>query len=262
MIGAIIGDIVGSVYEVVPTKSKEFALFPKGSGFTDDTVHTVAIADSIVSNCDPVDNLHEYFDRYPHAGYGKIFGSWAKVKDRDPYNSYGNGSAMRISSVGWYYDSIAEVESNARRVTGITHNHPDAIKAGIAVAGSIFMARMGSNKTAIMDYVKNIAGYKLEQCLNEIRPNYSFKVDCIFSVPEAIQCFLEAENYLDAIRNAVSLGGDADTQACIAGSIAEAYYGMPDKELVSQGLEFLDDFLRDKAMGFWNDVVREKYKRT
>jgi ADP-ribosylglycohydrolase len=137
MIGAILGDIIGSVYEVMPIKSKDFNIFPQGCGFTDDTVHTVAIADSLQQNIDPVTKLHEYYDRYPHAGYGKLFGAWAKVKDRDPYNSYGNGSAMRISSVGWYYNSLDEVEIHTKRITSVTHNHPDAIKAATAVAGSI-----------------------------------------------------------------------------------------------------------------------------
>ena len=262
MIGAIIGDIIGSVYEVMPIKTKEFQLFPKGSGFTDDTVHTVAIADALMSGANPVDKLHEYYDRYPRAGYGKIFGSWAKVKDRDPYNSYGNGCAMRVSSVGWFYDSLLEVEDNAKRVSAVTHNHPDGIRAATAVAGSIFLARTGCTKVEILEYIRKSAGYKMDVLIDEIRPNYKFQVDCIFSVPEALQCFIESNDYLDAIRNAISLGGDADTQACIAGSIAEAFYGMPDKELVSNGLEYLDKYLAETTMKFWNEVVRKKYKST
>lgn len=262
MIGAILGDIIGSVYEVMPVKTKEFELFPQNCGFTDDTVHTVAISDSIRSGADPVDKLHEYYERYPHAGYGRLFGSWAKVKDREPYHSFGNGAAMRISPAGWYYDELHQVEEHAARLTRITHSHPDGIKAAVAVAGSIFLARTGSAKADIAAYVTRIAGYPLAKTLREIRPSYAFKVDCMFSVPEAIQCFLESTDVIDAIRNAVSLGGDADTQACIAGSIAEAYFGMPDKDVVSLGLGYLDEHLREQSMGFWNDVVRLKYRRT
>lgn len=261
MIGAILGDIIGSVYEVMPIKTKDFELFPENCGFTDDTVHTVAIGDSIQHGLDPVDMLHAYYDRYPHAGYGRIFGAWAKVKDRDPYNSFGNGAAMRVSPVGWYYDSLDQVEDNAVRVTRITHSHPDGIKAAKAVAGSIFIARTGGTKSEIAAYAARTAGYAFQRTVDEIRPSYAFQVDCIFSVPEAIQCFLESTDTIDAIRNAVSLGGDADTQACIAGSIAEAFYGMPDKDVFSVGIGHLDEFLRDKAMGFWNDVVRGRYRR-
>ena len=262
MIGAIIGDIIGSVYEVMPIKTKDFPLFPKGCGFTDDTVHTIAIADSLMSDLDPVDKLHDYYDKYPRVGYGKIFGAWAKVKDRDPYNSYGNGCAMRVSPVGWFYDTLSEVEINARRVTAVTHNHPDGVKAATAVAGSIFLARTGGTKADILHYIRKTTGYKMDQTVDQIRPNYSFQVDCMFSVPEALQCFLESTGYQDAVRNAISLGGDADTQACIAGSIAEAYYGMPDRGMVSIGLEFLDEYLSEKTMKFWNENVRVKYKCT
>jgi ADP-ribosylglycohydrolase len=228
MIGAIAGDIIGSIYEWHRIKVKDFPLFSDRCHFTDDSVHTIALADAILSQCSYVDKLHEYFDRYPHAGYGGFFRRWASNKEREPYNSYGNGAAMRISPVGFAYDSLEEVLKNAEHFTAVTHNHPEGIKGGQAVAASIFMAKTGQSMEEIRAFISEKFGYDLTRKLVDIRPEYSFNETCQGTVPEAITAFLESTSYEDAVRNAVSLGGDSDTLAAITGGIADAYFGVPD----------------------------------
>ncbi|UBF26616.1 ADP-ribosylglycohydrolase family protein [Kovacikia minuta CCNUW1] len=229
MLGAIAGDIIGSVYERDNTKTKNFLLFRAESRFTDDTVLTVAIADAILNRSDYTDSLKRYHQRFPHVGYGGTFNAWAGSSSREPYNSWGNGSAMRVSPVAYAFEDLAAVLQEAQRTAAVTHNHPEGIKGAQAVAAAIFWARTGCSKAEIKTSVESTFGYDLSKSLDEIRPTYRFDVSCQGSVPQAITAFLEATDFEDAIRNAVSIGGDSDTIACIAGSIAEAFYqGVPE----------------------------------
>jgi len=230
MLGAIAGDIIGSVYEGRPIKTPHFyPLFDPRSRATDDTVLTVALADSILSGTDFIDRLREYFLTYPHAGYGGNFVRWAMSRSRKGYNSWGNGSAMRVSPVGYAYDSLDEVLVRARASAEVTHNHPEGIKGAKATAAAVFLARQKASKDDIRRYIQETFHYDLDRTLDAIRPHYRFDVSCQGSVPESILAFLESSDYEDAVRQAISLGGDSDTMACIAGGIAEAYYGgVPD----------------------------------
>lgn len=250
MLGAILGDVIGSVYEVMPVKTTAFPLLTPESGPTDDTVLTVAIADALLSGRPYVDAFHDWYARYPHAGWGKTFARWAAVRDRDPYGSFGNGSAMGVSPVAWAFDGEADVLAEAERSARVTHDHPEGIAAAQAVALAIWLARTGADKPTIRARVAAHAGYDLGRTLAEIRPAYRFQVYAIWSVPEAIIAFLEADSVEGAIRNAVSLGGDADTQACIAGAIAEAFHGGVPGALVVPCLERCDPPMRDVAMAF------------
>jgi ADP-ribosylglycohydrolase len=225
MLGAIAGDIIGSRFEWHNHKNKEFDLFSDASHFTDDTVLTVALADSLLSGAPFTDRLKEYYHRYPRAGYGGRFQQWAASDLRQPYGSYGNGSAMRVSPVGWYFNDLSTVLSEARNSATVTHDHPEGIKGAQAVAAAIFLARIGENKADIRDFIVERFGYRFDFTLDEIRPYYRFDVTCHGSVPQALQAFFEAHNFEDAIRNAISIGGDSDTIACITGGVAEAFYG-------------------------------------
>ncbi|HEY7428532.1 MAG TPA: ADP-ribosylglycohydrolase family protein [Gemmataceae bacterium] len=234
MLGAIAGDIIGSVYERQPIKTVDFdPLFHPWGRPTDDTVLTVALADSILSGddleTDFIDRLREYFLTYPHAGYGGNFVRWAMSRSRKGYNSWGNGSAMRVSPIGFAYDSLEEVLDKAKASAEVTHNHPEGVKGARATAATIFLARHKTSKEDIRRYIQETFHYDLDRTLDEIRPHYQFDVSCQGSVPESILAFLESNDYEDAVRKAISLGGDSDTMACIAGGIAEAYYGsVPD----------------------------------
>jgi ADP-ribosylglycohydrolase len=244
MLGAIAGDVIGSVHEGARTKTKQFPLFVRGSTFTDDTVLTVAIADSLLRGRDYVDALHDYFHAYPDAGYGGTFFRWCAERCREPYNSWGNGSAMRVSPVAYVHDSLEEVVQEARRTAEVTHNHEHGIRGAQATAAAIFLARTGSSKDDIRRYIQETFGYFLEESLADIRPTYPFDVSCQGSVPQSMIAFLESTGYEDSVRNAISLGGDADTMACIAGGIAEAFYGGVPEEIRIQTLELLDERLR------------------
>lgn len=225
MLGAIAGDIIGSVFERNPVKDVSFPLFRDDSRFTDDSVLTIAVADALLSES-PFDNtIRSYACKYPLAGYGGTFKRWMTGLINGPYNSWGNGSAMRVSPVGFAYEQLPDVMKVAAATAEVTHNHPEGIKGAQAVAASVYLARSGFGKPLIKDHVQRIFGYDLEKSLAEIRPDYSFDVSCQGSVPQSILAFLESENWEGAVRNAVSLGGDADTMACIAGAIAEAFYG-------------------------------------
>lgn len=229
MLGAIAGDIIGSRFEQNPIKTTDFELFHPKCRFTDDSVLTLAVADHIVLGSDLIKTLKEYFNQYPEAGYGKRFIQWATSPSIEPYNSFGNGSAMRVSPVGFAYDSLEKVLERAQVIAEVTHNHPEGIKGAQATAAAIFLARTGSNKEEIKNFIETQFQYDLSPSLDTIRPLYTFDVTCQGSVPQAIIAFLESENFEDAVRKAVSLGGDSDTQACIAGSIAHAFYGkLPD----------------------------------
>ncbi len=244
MLGAIAGDVIGSVYEHRNHKRKDFPLFTCQSHFTDDTVLTVAIADTLLNNGNYVDTLHRYFELFPRAGYGTNFTLWASLKRRRPYNSWGNGSAMRVSPIGYAAASLEDALEMAAASAAVTHNHREGIRGAQATAAAIFLARRGQSKEAIKDYVQASFGYNLERSLAEIRPVYSFDVSCQGSVPEAIIAFLESTDFEDAIRNAVSLGGDSDTLACIAGGIAQAFYGGVPGAIATEVLNRLHPRLR------------------
>ena len=238
MYGAILGDIIGSPFEFDRGgKTKDFPLFCKHSKFTDDTVMTVAVAEALLKTMGKSDaeikaevagSMRRWGRKYPNAGYGARFISWIFNDNMGPYNSYGNGSAMRVSSAGWLFDTLEETRRAARLTAEVTHDHPEGIKGAESVASAIFMARKGLTKAEIKDYITKEFGYDLSRTIDEIRPGYYHVESCQESVPEAITAFLEGEGFEDVIRTAVSLGGDTDTIACIAGSIAEAYYGIPE----------------------------------
>jgi ADP-ribosylglycohydrolase len=229
MLGAIAGDIIGSRFERNPINTTDFELFHSDCRFTDDSVLTLAVADHILLGSDLIDTLKEYFRQYPDAGYGEGFIQWASSPSREPYNSFGNRSAMRVSPVGFAFDSLEAVLEKARATAEVTHNHPEGIKGAQATATAIFLARTGSSKKEIKSFIETQFQYNLNEPLSAIRPQYTFDVTCQGSVPQAITAFLESGNFEDAVRNAVSLGGDSDTQACIAGGIAHAFYGkLPD----------------------------------
>lgn len=240
MLGALVGDIVGSVHEWAGTKTKNFPLFTNHSHFTDDSVLTVAVADALLNGRNYVDAFHEFVSAYPSAGYGGRFYSWALSHDTEPYQSFGNGSAMRVSPVAYAFNTLEEVLREAERSAAVTHNHAEGIKGAQAVAAATFLARTGNSKRQIRDYVEEKFSYDLSANLDSIRHSYKFDVTCQGSVPQSIISFLESENFEDAIRNAISLGGDADTQACMAGAIAEAYYGGIATHIADEAMKRLD----------------------
>lgn len=240
MYGAILGDIIGSPYEFDRgNKAKNFPLFPPDSAFTDDSVMTLAVADAFLSLSPEapdedirrqlVQSMQFYGQAFPHAGYGGMFRRWLKDTNPQPYGSYGNGSAMRVSSVGWLFDDLQTVRHMARLSAEVTHNHPEGIKGAEATASAIFLARTGSTKAEIKAYIEANFHYDLSRSCDEIRPTYRHVESCQETVPEAITAFLEGESFEDVIRTAVSLGGDCDTLTCIAGSIAEGFYGVPEQ---------------------------------
>lgn len=244
MIGAISGDVIGSFFEHNTIKSTLFDLFSHYSRFTDDTVLTVAIASSILRKTDYAASVKMFGRKYPNAGYGGAFFKWLFSPDTKPYNSWGNGSAMRVSPVGFAFDSLEDVLQEAKKSAEITHNHPEGIKGAQAVAMAIFMAREGNTKEKIRQEISDRFSYNLNRTLDEIRPGYFFDVSCQGSVPEAIIAFLESGNFEDAIRKGISLGGDSDTIACMAGGIAQAYYKDIPHEIVSNvRMRLPDDFL-------------------
>jgi ADP-ribosylglycohydrolase len=250
MLGAIAGDVIGSVHEATATKTKAFPLLTPESRFTDDTVLTVAIADCLLHGRDYVDALHDWFCAYPHAGYGGTFWMWASSRRREPYQSWGNGSAMRVSPVAYARTSLDDVLAEARRSAAVTHDHEQGIRGAQATAAAVFLARTGATKEQIRQYIGNQFGYFLDETLDELRPTYPFDASCQGSVPQSIIAFLESTDYEDAIRNAISLGGDADTMACIAGAIAEAYYGGVPATIAESVLGRLDDRLRSVVCEF------------
>ena len=240
MYGAILGDMIGSPYEFKwkKMKTKDFPLFIRTSKFTDDTVMTVAVTEALLDTMEGtveeirsalVNSMQKWGRKYPGAGYGGMFRKWIYKEDPQPYESFGNGSAMRVSSVGWLYENIDVTRKIARITAEVTHNHPEGIKGAEAVASAIFLARTGSSKEDIKGYIIKEFGYDLSRTCDEIRPDYLFDVSCQGTVPEAVTAFLEGTDFEDVIRTAVSLGGDCDTLTCIAGSIAEAFYGVPEE---------------------------------
>lgn len=250
MIGAIAGDVIGSVHEHGQAKTTEFPLFVKDSFFTDDTVLTVATAYVILTGAPYETTYREFGRRYPGAGYGGHFLNWLREPEPRPYNSWGNGSAMRVSPVGFAFSSVEEVLREAERSAAVTHDHPEGIKGAQSTALAIFMARTGASKAEIHREIAVRFGYDLDRTVAGIRARYRWDVSCMRSVPEAILAFLDSNGVEDAIRLAISLGGDADTQAAIAGGIAQAFYGEVPREMASEArtrltpdlLEVLDRF--------------------
>jgi len=249
MIGAIAGDIIGSVYEWDRIKTKHFDLFSPDCFFTDDTVLTVALAESILTKKEYASLMKTYYRRYPGAGYGGFFHRWAQARDSQPYNSWGNGAAMRISSVGFAFDTLEDVLVRAAEYTAVTHNHQEGIKGAQATAAAIFLARKGSTKADIREYIAATFRYDLSRSLDDIRPAYLFTESCQETVPQAITSFLESTDFEDAIRNAISLGGDSDTLACITGGIAQAFYGVP-AAIADRAMSILDGDLRAMTVRF------------
>ncbi len=265
MFGAILGDMIGAPYEFDQSpKVKDFPLFSRGSQFTDDTVMTIAVADALLGLDQDADDetvhqavttsMRTWGRKYPGAGYGGKFYRWLFTQRiPKPYNSWGNGSAMRVAAVGWLYDTIEETRRYARLTAEVTHNHPEGIKGAEATASAVYMARTGSSKDEIKDYVMQQFGYDLSRTCDEIRPTYHHVESCQETVPEAITAFLEGTDFEDVIRTAVSLGGDSDTLTCIAGAMAEAFYGVSEEmkkecrnRLPKDMLEVLDRFEQKK----------------
>jgi ADP-ribosylglycohydrolase len=239
MYGAILGDIIGSPYEFDRgDKTKDFPLFSRESAFTDDSVMTVAVAQGLLdAGTDaPLEaigaavtaSMVRWGRKYPYAGYGARFRYWLRAKEPQPYNSCGNGSAMRVSAAGWRYDTLERSLAVSAATAAGSHNHPEGIKGAQATAAAIFLARTGSDKQAIRDYIEQTFGYDLGRTCDEIRPGYHHVETCQETVPQAVTAFLEGESFEDVIRTAVSLGGDCDTLTAIAGSMAEAFYGLPE----------------------------------
>jgi ADP-ribosylglycohydrolase len=250
MLGAIAGDVIGSVHEYAGTKTTEFDLFVDRSRCTDDTVLTVAVADCLLHGRDYVDAFHDYVRAYPDADYGARFRQWATSGTRVPYNSWGNGSAMRVAPVGHAFNSLAAVLDHAARSAAVTHNHPEGIKGAQATAAAVFLARTGETKRSIKESLERMFDYDLSIRLDELRPTYQFDESCQRTVPPAIVAFLESNDFEDAVRKAISLGGDADTLACIAGAIAEAYYGGVPGSIAARTLSLLDDRLHRIVVAF------------
>lgn len=253
IIGAIAGDIIGSTREFNSIKTKEFKLFTQKSTFTDDTVMTLAIAKWLCEDKSSKDvlikNVKYFGNRYPNAGYGGMFRKWLAQESPESYGSWANGSAMRVSPCAWVAESLEEAQKLAELSAVITHDHPEGIKGALATSDAIYLARAGAKKDEIKDHVEVRYGYDLDRTVDEIRPTYKFDVSCAGSVPESIICFLDADDFEDTIRNAVSLGGDADTQATIAGSIASAYWDV-DKNIAYKSIHRLDYFLLNAFIEF------------
>ncbi|MDD3411936.1 MAG: ADP-ribosylglycohydrolase family protein [Eubacteriales bacterium] len=275
MLGAIIGDIVGSVYEWHNIKTKDFPLFRDDCSFTDDTVMTCAVAEALMNGGekdDFIDAMKKYGRMYPHAGYGGRFAAWLNGSSREPYNSWGNGSAMRVSPCGWMMDCGFSARTGCWPSSGwsavtccaeVTHNHPEGVKGAQATAAAIFFARyyaggysrdyedawsLDKMKSAMKYWIEGHLGYDLSKTLDEIRPSYQFNETCQGTVPQAITAFLESTDFEDAIRNAISLGGDSDTLAAITGSIAEAAYGIP-------------QWIKDKAWSYLDEPLKAVCRR-
>ena len=259
MIGTIIGDIIGSPYEFDQNniKTTDFPLFSKKSYFTDDTVITIAVAEALMNGYDDEEATEEeliacmqhYGRKYPNAGYGAMFGRWIYDKHPEPYDSFGNGSAMRVAPAAWLYNDLEKVERYAAITAKVTHNHPEGIKGAQAVAAAIYLARWHYPKWYICNYIVHKYGYDFSRTCDEIRPTYRHVESCQETVPEALTAFFEGNSFEEVVRLAVSLGGDSDTLTAIAASVAEAYYSIPAK-IMSKALKYLDDDLRNVICRF------------
>ncbi|MGA1875984.1 MAG: ADP-ribosylglycohydrolase family protein [bacterium] len=259
MIGAIAGDIIGSVYEYQEIKTKEFPLFDPRCSFTDDSVLTIAVAKAILYGQSYSETIRDLGRRYPEAGYGSSFIQWLFSSDPQPYNSWGNGSAMRVSPIGFAFDTMEAVLREAGGSAEISHNHPEEIKGAQAAALAVFLARTTKDKQSIKTEVMSRFGYNLNRTVEDIRPAYSLDISCQGTVPEAIIAFMDSDSYEDAIRNAISLGGDSDTLACITGGIAEAYYGPVPEFILEKVKQVLTRELWDITEAFYRRYGTEKW---
>lgn len=241
MLGAICGDIMGSKYERMNVKNTDFPTFSEGCRYTDDTTLTIAVADAIMNGKDYAETIREYAKEHPGVGYGKSFIKWCSDENSKPYNSWGNGSAMRVSPVGWLFNTLEEVEAEAEKTAVITHNHPEGIKGAQAIAAAVFLAKKGDTKEGIKKYIEDRFGYDLDRTIDEIRPIYEFDVSCQGSVPESIIAFLESTDYESCVRLGISIGGDSDTIAAMSGSIAEAYYKDIPKDIMIGSMKIVNE---------------------
>jgi ADP-ribosylglycohydrolase len=242
ILGAIAGDIIGSIYEFDNIKTIDFPLFSDGSCATDDSIMTFATMDVLINKGEYTKTYQKYGRKYPHpdyGGYGRKFNEWIHTTQPRPYNSWGNGSAMRVSPIGWAFDTLEQTIEEAKNSAEVTHNHAEGIKGAQAAASAIYLARNGNTKDEIKKYIVKTFGYDLDRKIDEIRPIYHFDVSCQGSVPEAIIAFMESNNYENAVRLAVSIGGDSDTIGCITGGIAEAFYGQVPDIILKKVLEIL-----------------------
>ncbi|MGB3453116.1 MAG: ADP-ribosylglycohydrolase family protein [Moheibacter sp.] len=249
ILGAVAGDVIGSVFEWNNNRSTEFDLLNPECFFTDDSVLTIAVADAILNKKDFAGTIWEYGNDYPGRGYGGRFAGWLYSDEMKPYNSFGNGSAMRVSPVGFAFDDLKTVLEMAKKSAEVTHNHPEGIKGAQSVAAAIFLARTGKSKQQIKDYITSEFGYNLDFTIDEIRPDYQFDETCQGSVPQAIVAFLESTDYENAIRLAISVGGDSDTIACITGGMAAAFYGGVPEEIA--------DFVIDKLPEEFVEILNQ-----
>lgn len=250
LLGAVCGDIIGSCYEFVPVKLLDFDLFTRRSKFTDDTVCSVAVADALTRRIPFAESLRHWCRKYPRESYGYHFRQWMLSDSPEPYNSWGNGSAMRVSAVGAYGTSFDEVMQLARESAAVTHSHPEGIKGAQATAAAIYYALCGRSKDEIKTMIETRFGYDLSRKYTDIQSGYSFDVSCQGSVPESIIAFLESTDYESAIRMAVAYGGDADTQGAITGGIAAAYYGEIPREILDEAISRLPTDLRETISAF------------
>ncbi|MEM8484981.1 MAG: ADP-ribosylglycohydrolase family protein [Bacteroidota bacterium] len=250
MIGAIIGDILGSSFERRNTKLENFPLFPPRTSFTDDSVLTIATAYAILNQKPYRETYQDFYKRYPRAGYGGRFQKWARLQHAKPYNSYGNGSAMRVSPIAFAFETEDEVLLHAKQSAEVSHNHLEGIKGAQAIALCIFYARQKQTKSFIQSEIEQRFSYSLQRSIDEIRKTYSFDVSCQGSVPEAIISFLEGNDFESTIRKAISIGGDSDTIACMAGGIAACYYGSIPESILKKGISYLDPFLKKTTQQF------------
>ena len=266
MYGAIIGDIIGSRFEFDRgDKSRDFELFTTECNFTDDTVMTVAVAEALLEAGKDADektiksylikSMKKWGQKYPDAGYGARFISWVLTEEPEPYGSYGNGSGMRVSPVGWLYDTIERTKEVAKWTSEVTHNHPEGIKGAESTAAAIFMARNGATKDEIKKYLVEEFGYNLTRTLDEISPSYYHVEDCMRTMPETFTCFLEANNYEETIRNVMYIGGDTDTLGAIAGAIAEAMWGVP-LSIIADAKEFVPEDIAEVVDRFHSIVFK------
>ena len=251
MLGAIVGDVIGSPFEHHNVKHAGFRLFDRGAHCTDDSVLTVATADVLLNGREYGPTYQDYFRRFPNAGYGGNFVVWANRRESRPYHSWGNGSAMRAGPVGWARGTLGDVLDEGGRSAAVTHDHPDGILGARAVAASVFLARTEHDRERVREFVHDGCGYRLDRSLDQIRPGYGFDASCKGTVPVAVQAFLESRDFEDAVRLAVSVGGDSDTIACIAGAIAQAFYGGVPKHLLEPVLEiYMSPDLADLSLSF------------
>lgn len=268
ILGAICGDIVGSPYEFSPIKSKEFEFINQFSEFTDDTVMTIVNMEWLLDikegeteeECKErlISLMHEIGIKYPNCGYGGHFYGWLVNKHTEPYYSWGNGSAMRVSPIGWMFDTLDDVMKYAKISAEVTHNHPEGIKGAQAIASCVYLARQGKTKSEIQKFVEETFEYDLSRELKDFQKEYRFDVSCMGSVPEAIICFLESETYEDAIRNCVWLGGDCDTTGAMCGAIAEAFYGCLNEELMQNVMNKLDESMKEIVIKFSKMIISKR----